>query len=196
MVDARDRRDESEAAQRIVAATETLLAARPLQDVSVADILEEANVARGTFYLWFRSKHDVVIYANQQIVQGIATQFGDLATRRGDDVGRLRDALSVFVAAWREHGPILAASGEVWRADPELREAWIASIQPMVELVTRVIAPFVPPDGPKPELLAHTLIWMNARTTYMAAEGMVPVGLDDELVDVLTYVWLRVVSPR
>jgi AcrR family transcriptional regulator len=196
VVDARDRRDESEAAQRIVVATESLLAERPLQDVSVADILEEANVARGTFYLWFRSKHDVVIYANQQIVQGIATRFGDLATRRGDDVGRLRDALSVFVAAWREHGPILAASGEVWRADPELREAWIASLQPMVELVTGVIAPFVPSDGPKPELLAHALIWMNARTTYMAAEGMVPVGLDDELVDVLTYVWLRVVAPR
>src|SRR5437899_4092410 len=50
----------TEVEQRIFAATERVLERIGARDLSVAEILQEAGIARGTFYHYFSSKWEVV----------------------------------------------------------------------------------------------------------------------------------------
>lgn len=82
----------------IAAAAATVFAERGVGNTTVDDIARAAGVAKGTFYLHFRSKDDVVV--------AVAERFGDamvegveraVAARDGPAVGKiqaLRDALS------------------------------------------------------------------------------------------------------
>lgn len=54
----RKRRD---ARARIVSATETLMQARPLDELTIAEITDAADVGHGSFYLHFGSKHEVIV---------------------------------------------------------------------------------------------------------------------------------------
>jgi AcrR family transcriptional regulator len=47
--------------QRILAAAEDLTGSRGIEDVTIEDITEAADVARRTFYHYFESKHDVLV---------------------------------------------------------------------------------------------------------------------------------------
>lgn len=46
--------------QNIVEAARTLMSSRPILDVKVEDIAKLAGVAKGTFYIYFQSKEDVL----------------------------------------------------------------------------------------------------------------------------------------
>lgn len=46
---------------RIVSATEMLMRARPLDELTIAEITDAADVGHGTFYLHFDSKHEVIV---------------------------------------------------------------------------------------------------------------------------------------
>ncbi|WP_131542182.1 MULTISPECIES: TetR/AcrR family transcriptional regulator [unclassified Streptococcus] len=51
----------SETRMKIVRTLATMLKEQPLKDISVSDIIELANISRGTFYYHFNSKEDLVI---------------------------------------------------------------------------------------------------------------------------------------
>jgi AcrR family transcriptional regulator len=57
--------------RRIVEATVSLLRNRGLSRASVDDIVEEAGVAKGTFYLYFDSKDAVISAVAQRLVEGV-----------------------------------------------------------------------------------------------------------------------------
>ncbi|NOX51315.1 MAG: TetR/AcrR family transcriptional regulator [Gammaproteobacteria bacterium] len=66
-----------ETRSRIIAATERLLSARPIDDVTLQDITQAAAIGHGSFYLHFKSKYEVLI----PIVQARAAQVdGQLRT--------------------------------------------------------------------------------------------------------------------
>jgi TetR/AcrR family transcriptional regulator, ethionamide resistance regulator len=190
---AASRRDisDSAAARRIIGAMEALLVDRSLEAISVADVLDAAGVARGTFYLWFTSKYDVVVQAHRGVMATILDDAAVFFGKEDADERDLRAAIEAFVATWELHGPVLAASAELWRSQPELSEEWRQTMQTLVDAVAERIAERRP--GIDPAATAHALIWMNERTAYMAAAGMAPVTLGPDLVDTLTHVWARVI---
>lgn len=49
------------ARERIIAAAETLMRSRPIDEITISDITSAADVGHGTFYLHFKSKNDVLI---------------------------------------------------------------------------------------------------------------------------------------
>lgn len=59
------------ARERIVRAAETLMRAHPIDEITVGQITEAADVGHGTFYLHFKSKRDVLI----PITRGIAERW-------------------------------------------------------------------------------------------------------------------------
>lgn len=190
-------RSNSEAAGRIIAAVETLLAQQHLETITISQILETANVARGTFYLWFPSKYAVVAEAHRRVM---ITLVHDAAPFLDDpDAGEqeLRSAIEAFIETWRQHGPILAASSELWRGEPALLEQWQASMSTIIDaFAARLAARQKAGSGVKadPVATAHALVWMNERTTYMAAAGLAPVALGPQLVDTLVAIWMAVLG--
>ena len=70
----------------------------PLHDISVADIIEQAKVARATFYFYFSSKYAVVAGLLVQIMDEIYDVVEPFRARSADEPPDVvRDAVEVVV---------------------------------------------------------------------------------------------------
>lgn len=71
------RRTESETVRReqILKAARKVLDEKGYESTTISDIVKEANVAQGTFYLYFPSKKDVIIELHQQIMQELVRRL-------------------------------------------------------------------------------------------------------------------------
>lgn len=81
----------------IISAAETVLGQRGLDRITVDDIVSEANVAKGTFYLYFKSKDEVVLAVAQRYADAIAKGIEQVLTMPvSTAVDRLRALIDVF----------------------------------------------------------------------------------------------------
>ncbi|HEY3953635.1 MAG TPA: TetR/AcrR family transcriptional regulator [Streptosporangiaceae bacterium] len=191
--DARDVRE------LILDATERLLDARRFESLSVADILDAAGVARGSFYFYFANKHAVLAELVRRAVSGAreaASTWADDASGAPGEALRLGTAEGTRL--WREHAPVLRAIVENWQADPALARLWAETMDGFATVATeRILAdrgggPAGPGGDPRNDdlrALAAILCWMNERAWYLAAIGHP--GFTDEarLTHALTEVW-------
>ena len=130
----------------ILDATERLLAQQALPDVRVAQIIADAGVARGTFYLYFPSKNAVVAAllerAMGEIFEAVRWFFD-----RTDDVAP-REALTRTIndgaSIWRNHRIVLRAAVENWNSVPELAEQWLAFTSRFIDVRCRGSSGSVP----------------------------------------------------
>src|ERR687892_489670 len=101
---------ESEAA--FVIATSILLDdGIPYADLSVEQIARKAGRSRSMFYVHFRDKRDLLLYATQEI----AAQLDAVAAgwlRESDGDGKVRDALERILSIYRKHPGLIAAGVE------------------------------------------------------------------------------------
>jgi AcrR family transcriptional regulator len=187
--------DSRDVRARILDATESLLAARRIESLSVADILDAANVSRGSFYFYFASKHAVLA---ELVRRAVGSAHEAAGTWAGDDSGKpgaaLRRGTRDGSRLWREHAPVLRAIVENWQSDPALAALWTEMMQGFTAVAAERIqadraAGLAPGRDDDPHVLASVLCWMNERAWYLAAIGHP--GFTDEalLADVLTEVW-------
>jgi AcrR family transcriptional regulator len=114
----RSRRAEAAKAARreeILAAARRVFAARGFRGTTMADIAEEADIALGTIYLYFRSKEDVFAALNQ-LFGGI---IAEAATRlpAGSTDARVRTSVGRVFAACEENRDLVRLV--VLNSDPE-----------------------------------------------------------------------------
>jgi AcrR family transcriptional regulator len=193
----RNHQGTSDAEAAIFAATERLLADVPLHDISVADIIAEAQVSRGTFYFYFSSKFAVVNGLLSKVMDEIYDVVRPFVERERDEAAEatLRRSLESAVEVWAAHRPALRATHEHWHAVPELGERWLSVLERFTDAVAAQIdrerAAGVAPQGPDSRQLAASLLWSTDRILYVAA-----IGADEDLpgekdvVDVLVRIWL------
>lgn len=86
---------------RIISATEELMQTRPLNELTIAEITEVADVGHGTFYGHFDSKYEVVV----PIIQRHAAQWDEAAQAAAQG---LEDPAEVVAHAARQIGRIIA----------------------------------------------------------------------------------------
>lgn len=198
----RAKRPDGAARDALLDAAERLLGDRRIADLTVADVLEEADVARGSFYFYFGSKYDLVVALAQQIMDEVEQAAapwldrGELAPAEA-----LRAAVSGALDAWRDHGAVLRAVAESWHASPELENVWGEFVERFVsrarDQIERERASGAAPAGPDPATLASSLIWMNERVFYLWASGsQAELGDAETVVDTLTTIWLGAVYGR
>jgi AcrR family transcriptional regulator len=89
-----------------------LFAARGYDAVSVEDIVREAGVARGTFYVHFPRKEDVLIELIRRSDKHIVGKIA--AVKRGKPLrAALRAATDGFAEGWRDQRHLLPHAGAV-----------------------------------------------------------------------------------
>ena len=187
----------TDAETTIFAATERLLSEVPLHDISVADIISEAEISRATFYFYFSSKFAVVTGLLARVMEEIYDTVRPFVEREADDESEeaLRRSLNAAVKVWADHRPVLRATHEHWHAVPELRERWLA----VVELFTNAVASQIDrerraktaPPGPDSRQLAAALLWSTDRCLYVAAVGADPrLPSEKDVVEPLIRLWL------
>ncbi len=103
----RAERKRQEKRARIVAAARQLMTHRPVDEVTIAEITEAADVGHGTFYLHFKSKNEVLV----PIVQERAALWD---AHVQSQVGALSDPAAVFAFTAR-HMARIALREPLWR---------------------------------------------------------------------------------
>jgi TetR/AcrR family transcriptional regulator, ethionamide resistance regulator len=192
--------EQRELREAILQATERLLAERRFDELSVADILETADVSRSSFYFYFESKAAVLA----ELVRAAVDQALEVAEPWLDhDVGEppraaLEHGTRGGARLWREHAPVLRAVVENWRTDPGLARLWTE----MMDRFTSVAAQRIehdrksgraPTTRADPHTIAALLTWMGERAYYLAAIDQPPFDDEARLIDALTDIWLAVI---
>jgi AcrR family transcriptional regulator len=176
----------------IVDATERLLRERRFDEITVADILAAAGVARGSFYFNFAGKHDVLAELVTRAIARGHTAAQAWLNHEGDDARRaaVRRSIGAGAQLWAEQAPVLRAIVENWRSDPKLTELWTTLMGGFTTVTAERFAEEGLSPGVDPQLLAATLTWLGERLYYLAAVGVPPFDDQEKLVDVLTEVWM------
>jgi len=187
----RPRRHEgtSDVEQRIFAATERVLETVGARDLSVAQILKEAGIARGSFYHYFASKWEVINRLAASVMADIEER---IETFVHPDNGltaaeALRGSIVEGCRVWAEHRAVVRAITEHWRVVPELREMWQGVFDRftagIAETIERERAAGRAPEGPPSRQLAATLLWSTGYALYLAGLGEIDDLAGEEAIE-------------
>ncbi|WP_028473412.1 TetR/AcrR family transcriptional regulator [Nocardioides alkalitolerans] len=174
------RRDPSAAAaaatdQVILDALAELLLDLPIQDVSVARILEQARVSRATFYFYFASKDDAFLALYQQMSERLVGDFVTVADpaagRPASSTDLVRPWLTLDAAALA----VFRNAVHEWTRHPVLRDAYLEHARTMTQTIEDALRAGresgVVPEGPAAEQVAATILWTVERGIAGALVG-------------------------
>ena len=192
-----------EVEEAILDATRELLADRPFDTISVADILTAAGVSRASFYFYFESRHAVLaVLVRRAVERGHEAAQPWLTHEEGDaPIAEVRRGIEDGARLWRENAPVLRAIVENWRTDPGLTALWLELMDGFTrateERIARDRAAGVAPETPADlHTLASLLTWVGERAYYLAAVDQEPFNDEQRLVDALTELWRGAVYGR
>src|SRR3954454_14455235 len=126
---ARTRREA--ARERIVAAAERLLRDRPYRELSVEEVMAEAELSRTIFYRHFDGLPELVLSLFDTITQELMAK---LQAAPGPDA--TRGILEAAVDAYAEHGGLLRAVDEAARHDAGIEAAYRSVIDGFTRVMT------------------------------------------------------------
>lgn len=100
-------------------------------DARVSDIVREAGVSQGTFYVYFDTKEAIFAAVAQAAVDSMLVSLGGAVP--GEDLhGRIRDSVRRYVDAYRPHARIVSlieqggiVSADLRRLRLDLRDAFV-----------------------------------------------------------------------
>ena len=196
----RGRRPKTQAA--VLAATIELLETVPLAELSVAQILEAADVGRTSFYEHFSSKDDVVVKLLRSVSTDIAREIEPMFTR-GERTPEeaFHEGLTRLIRMWERYAPLMVTGSVEWPAIPELRRLWLRIHADLTRRIAEVItadrASGLAPPGAEPQALAAALVWSTERALLVSRTGGVPALPGPEaLVAPLTQLYVRTIYGR
>ena len=188
----RQQKPSSEVREAILIAFRTLLEDQRYDEITVADVLHVAGVARGSFYFYFEGKADVLAdLVTRAIGQGHDAATAWLGHTGPESVAAAtRQSIADGAKLWRAQAPVLRAIVENWRSSPRLTELWLSMMNGFTASTVAQIEADRAGGGVDPESLAAALTWLGERLYYLAALGVPPFDDEEKLVDVLTHIWL------
>jgi AcrR family transcriptional regulator len=165
----------SETEAAVFAATDRLLERMPMAELSVAQIVKEADISRTTFYYNFTSKYAVIAALMNRIADGLVEPFEPLfaaASEGGEPTRDWRPLMEALARIYDAHGPILRAAMGNWHEVPELREVWLANIERSAQLLADLIdhqrASGIARPGLESLRLARTVVQAVQQAWFMA----------------------------
>lgn len=192
----RGRERNADTRSQIFAATEELLERVSLHDLSVAQIIHQAELSRATFYAYFSSKFDVVAGLLTMVTDD-AFEVARLFINRPQDESpdeALRRALESTARLWRTHRFALRAAVEHWHSVEELRPLWLVAVARFTEAIASEIdrqrASGLAPHGVDSLELTTALLWATERSLYVAGlEVGSPLSCEEDAVPALYALW-------
>ncbi|BBY25826.1 TetR/AcrR family transcriptional regulator [Mycobacterium stomatepiae] len=128
---------------RLFAIVERLLAEGAVfSEISVEQLITEADIARSTFYVYFVDKGALMIELMERVTKAVGDAANDWfhlppAATRAD----LRKALARLAAAYRQHGRMMSAVIEAAAYDPRVQEEYAAVMARRCEDMNRNFIP-------------------------------------------------------
>jgi AcrR family transcriptional regulator len=181
--------------QRIIQAAEQLFRSHRFHEITLDEIAREADVGKGTIYLYFSDKEDLIF---QAAVAGFDEMCGLLRQNVGEGVSfrdgllRMCETISAFFKKRRPLFRIILSEGEraMESTGTGLRQRWQQRRKTMTEAVAAVIARGVASgeirrDIP-PEILAEYLLGMLRTRSWELEDRPEPLRSHALMVDLFT----------
>ena len=124
--------------RELVVAARKLFVERGYRETSVSAIVQEAGVAQGTFYLYFKKKPDVLVNLRGEVLKDYIACFteGMGGSRPADE--RLVEGIRQIYAAVDKHRDLLRIFREASTSD-ELARLWIEGREMLGQPLSKVI---------------------------------------------------------
>jgi len=161
----------------ILRTVESLLADRSFRDLTVEDVMRQAELPRTTFYRYFTDLESILLHG----VAEIADELNEASTlwyaAVGDPAAALGPAATGLVEVYQRHGRLLLAFSDAAAIAPEVEQAWHAAIEGFVEQTTnriRHLQQSGDTEVPDAREIARALVWMTERylhETYGRGSG-------------------------
>jgi TetR/AcrR family fatty acid metabolism transcriptional regulator len=181
--------------QRLIQAAERLFRSNRFHEITLDEIAREANVGKGTIYLYFSDKEDLIF-------QAAVTGFDEMCTLLWQNVGegvafrdgllRMCETISAFFKERRPLFRIIRSEGEraMESTGTRLSQRWQQRRKTMTEAVAAVIAKGVASgeirgDIP-PEILAEYLLGMLRTRSWELEDRPEPLRSHALMVDLFT----------
>jgi AcrR family transcriptional regulator len=184
----------------ILAAMGELLAERRLEEITVLDLTERAQVSRASFYVYFESKYAPLAALAEQVTDGIYRDCWApfVAGEESPSLETYGEHLLQTIELWDQHRAVLVAAAAAWRADPAAIGGWEALWSRYVSgqrgLIERARSRGEAPDGLDAQTLAAALTWMHENALYLAFVGAVPEFRDHRrLAETQSTIWWRAI---
>lgn len=183
-------------ADAIYSATSRLMERMAFADISVAQILKEANVSRATFYFYFSSKFSVLSGLLEKAMEDIFGTVQPFLERSADDPpsSALERSIRAVTQAWHRHRAVLQAANQHWHSEPALKALWLTVVERFVtagavEIDRERDSGLIVSDVPS-RTLAATLFWSTERVLHIAGMGVDPDLTDEEaMIGPLVAMW-------
>jgi AcrR family transcriptional regulator len=196
----RDRRREAlakpDTRMALLQATERQLANTPLHDLSVARILDEAQVSRASFYSYFESKYELAAMLLASVMDDMYELWRPFIERREEDdpVVVFRAVLRDAVALWSSNRVIARVMHEYWNSVPEIGEQWLRAMERFTAAVAAELdrdrAAGLAPAGRDTRELAAAALWATEQLLFVAGTGASPDLRDEEAIfETLIALW-------
>ena len=180
----------------ILEAAERVLERTPVHELSVAQIISEAGVARATFYAYFESKYEVIA----ALMDSVMVQMYDLLlpyAQRADDVSprnALTEVLTESARLWHRHAVVFRATHDHRHAVPELAEQWLRVTEQFTDAVAaeidRDIHAGLAPAGRDTRQIAASLVWSSEHLFYVAGSQLdADLPSEQAIVETLVNLW-------
>ncbi len=175
---------------RLLDAALTVFAEQGYHAARVDDICRVADVAHGTFYLYFASKEDVFRSLLDDVVVEIRELAGELPEIEPGTAGRdaLRGWLGRFHDLYERYLPVIQTWNEANLADPALARLGARVLRAFVDRLVERIAEQDAPAPAHPEVAALAMVAMVERATAYTLGGVVRADREvllDTLADIL-----------
>ncbi|GAA0472481.1 AcrR family transcriptional regulator [Actinoplanes campanulatus] len=169
----------------ILETARTLLARKPLADITIDELAAGADISRSSFYFYFDSKIAVVVALLHGLTGELGRDSGPWLEGSGPDEAALRRSLTALAVLWREQGRLIAGALAAAPGCPPLAE-WraglrAAHVERLAARISRDRAAGLAPDGPAPRVLAGLVDDLRTAAFATAAD---PEALVDDLVTV------------
>jgi TetR/AcrR family transcriptional regulator, ethionamide resistance regulator len=189
----RRRRRPEEAEAEIIDAAEALIRTRAWSEVTVERVMAGTTLARETFYVYFSSRHELLIRVLARLREQIDTLGAPWRESAGDVHQAGRSGLRALVLLYKEHGLVLRALSAAAAQDPTAEAAWREfleagerrSAQRIREGVQRGEIVDLDPDE-----AARALCAMNREYLFQTVVGH-PDADVDRIADTLHGIWWR-----
>lgn len=159
------------------AVTENLLATKPFQDITVAEIITRTPHSRSSFYHHFDGKVDVLVALASSVLDNAYRGPGLWDAQPGRPRARaMHDSIKPTIALWTDHGDVVGAVIEQMHTTPVVAQVWKGTFD---KFVTAVSAQLEQQWSHKeifyrasPATMATILVCGIERTFYVSSRGL------------------------
>jgi AcrR family transcriptional regulator len=190
------RRSREEIQQAIRVATLELAEQVSFNDLTVDQIARAAGISRTAFYFYFRSKHDLLRAAMEDVSDEAYREADRWWHGAGEPQVLIRAAIDGVVDVYQRHVNLMRVGQEVAMYDAEMRELWQDLMGRFVSATADHLRGEQAAGRLRPldvDATAESLVWMVERCNYVYL-GLGRRGRE-QMVETLTKIWFHALYP-